>query len=810
MTKLTANQLSTRVDPAAIPFATTADAQPIEGLIGQERAVEAIDFAVSMRQDGYNLFVHGPSGTGKHSLVMERLRQQAEADAVPSDWCYIHNFVQANQPRAMRLPPGRAAPLAEAMRRFVAELRTALPAAFETDDYRARREAIDERLRARQQQAFADVATRAETEGVALVRTPSGMAVAPAKDGEVMAPDAFKALPTEEQERLKAAFERYQKEMEAIIRQLPEWEREHREELRALNRERTMLAVDFRIKAIRNDFLDLTAVQEFLDAVERDVIENAHEFLPQPAQGPEAMMGMMAAAAGGETPSARRYQVNVFVNQTGATGAPVVFLDHPTHQGLVGRIEHLARFGALFTDFNLMKPGALHRANGGYLVLDAQRVLTGGFAWETLKRSLAARKVKVESLEAMLSLTSTVSIEPEPIPLDVKVVLIGAPTIYYLLSELDPDFGKLFKVAADFDDRMERDPTSTALYARMIAATATRSGVRPVDRSGVARTIEHAARVAGDSERLSLGIRHIEDLLREADWHACRAGNSTIDAAAVEQALAAQRRRADRIYRRALDEMRRGTYLVETGGERVGQINGLAVQGLGGFSFGLPSRITARVRMGSGEVIDIEREVALGGPLHSKGVLILSGFLAGRFGATRTMAVGATLVFEQSYGGIDGDSASSAELYALLSALSEVPIRQSIAVTGSVDQRGQVQPIGGVNEKIEGVFDVCAARGLSGEQGVMIPSTNVKNLMLRPDVVDAVAAGRFHVWSVESIDQGIEILTGVPAGAPGATGGWPSGTINRKVSERLARLSERFAEARREPSARGRHERSKG
>ncbi|MGE0724612.1 MAG: AAA family ATPase, partial [Alphaproteobacteria bacterium] len=450
MTRLTPDQLYTRADPAAIPFETSADAPPIEGLIGQQRAVEAIDFAVSMRHDGYNLFVHGPSGTGKHSLVMELLHRQAEADAVPPDWAYVHNFTHANQPRALRLPPGRAAPLAEAMRRFVAELRTALPAAFETDDYRTRREAIDERLRGRQQQAFTDIAARAEGEGVALVRTPTGMAVAPAKDGEVMPPDAFKALPQEEQDRLKAAFERYQKELEGIIRQLPEWEREHREALRALNRERTMLAVDFRIKAIRNEFLDLTQVQEFLDAVEHDVVENAHEFLPQPQQGPEAMMGMMASA-GGEPPSARRYQVNVFVDNAAATGAPVVFLDHPTHQGLVGRIEHLARFGALLTDFNLMKPGALHRANGGYLVLDAQRVLAGGFAWETLKRSLAARKVKVESLEAKLSLTSTVSIEPEPIPLDIKVVLIGQPMIYYLLSELDPDFGKLFKVAADFD-----------------------------------------------------------------------------------------------------------------------------------------------------------------------------------------------------------------------------------------------------------------------------------------------------------------------------------------------------------------------
>ncbi len=806
MAKLNSDQLYARTDPAAIPFETSADAPPLLGPVGQARAVEAIEFAVGMRHDGYNLFVFGAAGTGKHTLIQRLLVDQAAADPVPSDWAYIHNFEQANQPKALRLPAGRGAPLAAGMRRLVQELRASLPATFESDDYRSRREAVDERYKQRQERAFVELSERAQKEDVALVRTPNGLALAPAKDGEVMAPDALKALSQEEQDRLKAAIERFQGELEVIVRKLPEWERAHREEVRQLNRDITRFAVSHLIEDVRKANLDLMSVQEFLDAVERDLMDNAQDFLPSPQpQGPDAMMGMLAAAgqgAGGDPSTGRRYQVNVFVDHTGATGAPIVYEDHPTHPSLVGRIEHQARFGALFTDFNLMKPGALHGANGGYLVLDAYRVLANGFAWESLKRALAARRIKLESLEAMLSMTTTVLLEPEPIPLDVKVVLIGPPHLYYLLKEADPDFGRLFKVGADFDDRMPRDDGNTTLYARLIAANAARAGVRPVDRTGIARLIDHSARMADDSERLSLRVRILDDLMQEADWHACRAGSSTVDAAAVQHAIDAQHRRADRIYRRSLDEMRRGTYLVETTGSVVGQINGLAVQSVGGFSFGLPSRITAKVRLGNGEVVDIEREVDLGGPLHSKGVLILLGFLGSRFGANRRLALSATLVFEQSYGGVDGDSASSTELYALLSALSGIPIRQSIAVTGSVDQRGRVQPIGGVNEKIEGFFDVCAARGLTGEQGVMMPSINVKNLMIRPDVAQAVADGRFHVWSVETIDQGIEILTGVPAGEPDATGNWPAGSVNHAVAQRLARFAQRAEEMRPQPHSR--------
>jgi len=789
---LTPDQLYARSDPASIPYATSDEAPDLEGLVGQDRAVDAILFAIAIRRPGYNLYVLGPSGSGKHSLVNDLLRRRAEQDCVPDDWCYVHNFETPNRPRALRLPPGRAVTFSDSMKRLVVELRASLPAAFESDEYRARREVVDEQYKQRHEAAFVDLQRRAEADGVGIVRTPSGMAVAPARDGEVVPPEEFRKLPEEEQERLKQLLERYQGELEQLVRKIPELERAHREEVTTLNRELTRYAIGHLIEEVRAGFRDLPAVQAYLDAVERDLMDTAHEFLPQPQpQGPEAaMMGMLAGqAGGGDPPSARRYQVNVMVDNGGRAGAPVIYEDHPTHQSLVGRIEHLARFGALITDFNLLRPGALHRANGGYLILDAERLFQSNYTWESLKRALSAEAVKLETLETMLSVSSTVTVEPEPIPLDVKVVLIGDPQLYYVLGAYDSDFEKLFKIAAEFDDRIQRHDGHTALFARLIATVARRIEVRPVDRGGLARIIEHAARLAEDAERLSLQLRRLSDLLAEADHFAAATGQAVIDAHAVQLALDAQVRRADRVYLRIVEEIRRGTYRIDTAGDHVGQINGLVVQGLGGFVFGHPTRITARVSLGSGEVLDIEREVDLGGPLHSKGVLILGGFLGGRFGRERVLSVSATLVFEQSYGGIDGDSASSAELYALLSALSDVPIRQSLAVTGSIDQYGNVQPIGGVNEKIEGFFDVCRARGLTGDQGVLVPAANVKHLMLREDVVEAVRAGQFRIWGVETVDEGIEILTGVPAGVPTRTGHYPHGTINHFVDQRLERLA---------------------
>jgi lon-related putative ATP-dependent protease len=527
-----------------------------------------------------------------------------------------------------------------------------------------------------------------------------------------------------------------------------------------------------------------------LSDVQNDVLDRV-EIFQQPKEGEQpALFGILRRMEPEESPL-RRYEVNVLIDRSADKGAPIVYEDNPSHDNLVGRIEHVAKMGTLVTDFTLIKAGALHRANGGYLVLDALKVLTQPFAWEALKRALRSAEIRAESLGQMLSLVSTVSLEPEPIPLDLKVVLVGQRIFYYLLHAYDPEFGGLFKVVADFEDDMARDPEADSLYARVIATMARSDKLRPLDRGAVARAIEYGARVAGDTEKLSMQMHDLADLLRESDHWAATAGRTVTDAEDVERAIRARQERVGRIRQRLQEEISRGTLLIDTAGERAGQVNGLSVATLGGFSFGMPHRITARVRLGGGKVIDIEREAELGGPIHSKGVLILSGYIAGRYAAKTPLSLAASLVFEQSYGGVEGDSASSAELYALLSALAEAPVRQSLAVTGSVNQHGDVQAIGGVNEKIEGFFDVCASRGLTGEQGVLIPASNVKHLMLKHEVVEAVSAGKFHVYPVTNVDEGIEILTGIPAGQRDALGQFPEGSINGRVERRLAEFADR-------------------
>jgi lon-related putative ATP-dependent protease len=800
--KLPQALLYQRCDTTHLPFTLCSELEAAPGLIGQDRAEDALTFALRMRAKGYNVYALGPSGTGKHSMVEHVLRDKAATDPTPPDWCYVNNFDDAQRPRRLRLPAGRGSALAAAMKGLVEELRAALPAAFERDEYRSRRDAIEHQFRQRTEQAFGALQRHAEEHNIAVVRTPMGLAVAPTQDGKVMAPEAFNELPEAERERIQREIETIQGELEAAMRQTPLWEREHRDAVHALNRETTGVAVAHLIEELRAGYRDLPDVVGYLDAVERDVQENVDDFLTpaappaMPAQGPgQGGMPMPAPLLRDlEDSRFRRYRVNVLVDNAGQQGAPVIHEDNPTHQMLAGRVEHLARFGALITDFNLLVAGALHRANGGYLILDAQKLLTGNFGWASLKRALEAGQIRIETLEQLLSMATTVSLSPEPIPLDVKVVLVGPPLLYYLLRAHDEEFVDLFKIAADFEDQVDRIPETTLLYARLICSMVARAKLRPLDRAGVARVIEQAARLAGDAEKLTTSVRALMDLLRESDQFAADAGKEVVGEAEVQTAIDAQYRRGDRIYRRLQEQIGRQTIRIETDGEQIGQVNGLSVMGLGGLAFGTPARITARVRLGRGEVVDIEREVELGGPLHSKGVLILSGFLGGRFGHARPLSLSASLVFEQSYGGVDGDSASAAELFALLSALAEAPIKQSLAVTGSVDQRGQIQAIGGVNEKIEGFFDACRVTGFTGHQGVVIPASNVKHLMLRRDVVAAAAEGRFAIYPIDTIDQGLELLTGIAAGRLDTAGNYPPGTLNQRVAARLDALAAKAVE----------------
>jgi lon-related putative ATP-dependent protease len=793
---LPADQLLRRCDPSRFGFATTADLPDLDEIVGQDRAVAAVQFAIEMRSEGYDLFALGPAGIGKHTVISQFLSARAAAEPTPSDWVYVHDFAHAERAHAIALPAGRGAVFRDDMARFAGEIRSAVPAAFESETHRRRKGALEDELKSRRDEAIAELERRGHELGVLIVRTPVGVGLAPEKDGEIIGSDEFKKLPEEEQRRRSAALKEIEEELEEVLRRVPGWEREFRQKVRELDRATTRTAVGHLVDELRERYEDLPDVLAHLDAVEGDVVESAGEILASAAQadGEATASGSRPSLPDGDGAVFRRYEVNLLVDRAGTRGAPVVHEVHPTHPNLVGRVEYLARLGALVTDFTLVKAGALHRANGGYLVLDAREVLQQPYAWESLKRAIRSREVRIESLGQALSLISTVSLEPEPIPLDVKVVLVGERLLYYLLCQYDPDFLELFKVQADFDEEIDRAPAVDLLYARLLGTLARKESLRPLDPSAVARVIEHVSRLAGDAEKVSTHMRSVSDLIREADHWATVAGRDVLTAGDVQRAIDERLRRGGRVRELVQERIARGTILIATEGATVGQVNGLSVSQLGEVAFGTPTRITARVRLGRGDVVDIEREVELGGPIHSKGVLILSGFLGGRFGGERPLAFHASLVFEQSYGGVEGDSASLAELCALLSALSGLPVRQSLAVTGSVDQRGDVQAIGGVNEKVEGFFDVCAARGLTGDQGVVIPASNVRDLMLREDVVAAAAAGRFAIHAVATVDEAVELLIGRPAGERDAAGSFPHGTVNGLVDARLADLAERARE----------------
>jgi lon-related putative ATP-dependent protease len=784
--KLTPDALYRRCDPDLFDFDTTADLEDGTGIVGQSRAVASIEFAVGMKDEGYNLFALGPPGTGKQFIVEHFLARDAEKRPTPPDLCYINNFLNPNRPKLLQLRPGSALRLKRDMDALIEEISTALPAAFEGDEYQARLHALQQEFKERHEKRLEELQTRARTMGFTMLQTPTGMVFAPLKEGEVLTQESFNELPKTEKERLDKGIEELQQDRQVILRHLPRWEREARTRIRELNQEITELALGHLIEELRDDYADFPDVLSYLDAVREDLVQHAREFV----QGQDPKLAQAGSNPQEGSPMARRYQINVLIDNTELEGAPVVYEDHPGYENLIGRMEHIAHMGTLLTDFSLIRPGALHRANGGYLLLDARRVLMQPHAWEALKRVLQSRQIKIESLGQALSMISTISLEPEPLPIDVKIILLGDRMIYYLLCQNDPDFGALFKVAADFNDRLKRDAETQRVYARLIGALVRRDELRPFDRGAVSRVIEHSARVVGDAERLSGRISAVKDLLKEANYWSGVAENEIVRATDVDQAINSHVYRVDRVREQLQEEVLRGTINIDTEGARVGQINGLAVLQLGRFSFGKPSRITARIRLGKGEVVDIEREVEMSGPSHSKGVLILSSFLGARYATDHPLSLSASLVFEQSYSGVDGDSASSTELYALLSAISGVPIKQSLAVTGSVNQHGEVQAIGGANEKIEGFFDLCKARGLTGEQGVMIPASNAKHLMLRKDVVEAAAAGQFHVYAVETIDQGIELLTGVPAGERDKAGNFDAGGINDQVQKRLRKMAE--------------------
>jgi lon-related putative ATP-dependent protease len=787
-------------DISAFAFKTTAELPPLTEIIGQPRAVSSVEFGMGIHSDGYNIFAVGPTGTGKASTIHDFLSRQAASRLAPDDWVYVHNFAKPYQPNAIRMPAGKAEEFRKDMEKLVEDLQAAVTQAFDGEEYEKQKREIAQQVSEKQETKLGALSKKAESLSLTMVRTPAGLAFAPkTTEGETMSREVYEALPAEEQKRIDEGLESLNDELQQVMRLVRQDERAGREAMRELDREVTTFAAKHLVREACDKWCEVTEIVGYLEAVLRDVVDNADEFKKSDEETPVMFMGIpMPARQKGEG-AFRKYRINVLVDNSAETGAPVVSESNPVLQNLVGRIDHQAQFGALFTDFNMIKPGALHKANGGFLVLEARDVLLKPYSWDALKRTLKTGEIRVEDVAQQMGFATTATLDPEPIPFKAKIVLIGEPYIYYLLFTQDPDFQELFKVKADFDTVVDRTPENEQLYARFVSHICHLKDLASFSPEGVARVIEHCSRLVEDQRKMTTRFLDVVDLVSEASYWAQLGRQSRrktlVKREHVQKAIDQRIYRSNRVEERVREMIADATVMVDTRGAVVGQINGLSVSSIGDYAFGRPSRITATHRLGEGELIDIEREVDMGGPIHSKGVLILAGYLGAKYASDRPLSLSARLVFEQSYSGVEGDSASSAELYSLLSSLSGVPIQQRFAVTGSVNQRGQVQAIGGVNEKIEGYFAVCQALGLKGDEGVLIPKANVRNLMLSDRVRDAVGKGRFHIFPISTIDEGITVLTGTPAGTLGAKGVYPKGSINRLIVDRLAVLTEKARDA---------------
>lgn len=776
---ISVEQLYRSADLSSLSFETTDDIEPIDGVIGQKRALDAINFGAGIERPGFNLFAVGRSEARMSEVVVNILKRAAADRPPPADWVYVNNFSEAHRPVAIALPAGRAPEFRDAMHDLIDDLKAALPAAFESEEYQTQRGTIEQTFQKQQNEAFAVVRDKASEKGIALLRTPLGFTLVPIRDGEPVPPDEFSAWPEAKRQEFQANMDSLEKDVERIVRQMPRRDKSRREAVRQLNRETVEGAIGHLIDEKKAQFVDNYRIVEHLDRVRADLIDNVATFIGSKTEDMPIPAGLMSDGP------FDRYEVNVLVTQADGHGAPIVDEQHPTLGNLIGSIEHIPRQGALVTNFRLIKAGSIHRANGGYLLIDARNLFAEPFTWPALKRLLRRREIVIEDVSRLVGLSSIVSLEPDPIPLDLKVVLIGDRMLYYLLAALDPELREHFKVLADFDDDIDRSVENEAILARLIASIIKNDQLMPMSRGGVARIIEQAARLAGNAGKLTVLVEEINDILAEADYWARELGLAISSRNAVDRAISERSRRAARIRDRMQEMILDKIALIETEGTRIGQINALSVLEVGGFAFGRPTRISCQVRPGTGRLIDIEREVELGGPIHTKGVLILSGYLSGRYALDTPMSLQASLVFEQSYSGVDGDSASSAELYLLLSTLAELPLRQDLAVTGSVNQHGEIQAIGGVNEKIEGFFDICQSRGLSGSQGVVIPQANVRHLMLREDVVEACAENRFTIYAVATIEDGLALMTGHEPGRRAGDGSYVVGSLNRRVEDRL-------------------------
>jgi lon-related putative ATP-dependent protease len=791
--ELRPEELRRTCDPGLFSFKSTAELTELAEIIGQERATRAIDFGIEMPCQGYNIYALGPSGSGRATVIREFLERKAATGAPPDSWAYVNNFDDPYQPLTLRLPYSAGCAIRDEVDALLEDLGRELPRAFEGDQYQEHYGAIGRKLDEARNAKLQGLEAKMIERGFALLRTPMGLVIAPVLNGEVLSREQYEQLAPEKKSELEKYRPGLQDELEKTLREVRSLEREAREQLRKLDQDTASFTIGHHFEGLRKKHADVGGLTSFLDAVHNDIISKVEQFKKSSPSGDDGSVGIEGGPFAfmsrfGRSPF-DRYRVNLIVDNGQVSGAPVIQESNPTYQNLVGRIEHRAEFGTLVTDYSAIKAGALHRANGGYLILEILDLLRNPLAWDGLKRALRNSEIRIEELSQQLGLIATASLAPEPIPLDVKVVLIGDPTTYYLLYNLDEDFRELFKVKADFAADMEWSSENLEKVALFVHDRCEEGKLRHFELGAVAKVVEYAARMVEDQEKLTTRFSLIKDVIHEASYWAGHNGRELVTSEDVQQAIQEKVYRASQIEERIREQIDKGLIMVDTEGEVVGQVNGLSVIDLGDYYFGKPSRITAQTFMGRDGVINIEREAKLSGSIHDKGVMILSGYLGGKYAQDRPLSLSASICFEQSYGSVDGDSASSTELYALMSRLSGLAIKQGIAVTGSVNQRGEVQAVGGVTQKVEGFYDVCRIKGASAGQGVILPEQNVKNLMLRDDVIEAVREGTFHLYSVETIDDGISILTGRDAGERQEDGTYPERTVNYLVNEQLKGLA---------------------
>jgi len=783
------HELRAQVDPESLSFENTASLEPPkERLLGQLRASDAIKFGMGMKENNYHIFIAGPSKAGLTYAARTYLEEQAKKEPTPPDWCYVHNFKESDKPKALKISAGMGKELKKDMQELLNTLQTKIPEVFDSDDYRAKDSELQHAFERHRRDIIEGLSREAREEGFTLQVSQVGMVIIPAtKDGQPLSQEQLAQLSDEDKQTLKDKSEELQEKMKEAVGKIRDLEAEFKKRQEQLKSNIALFVVGQQMESYIQKYKEESAVTEYLKMAQEDMVQNIDDFIKKP-EGPQQQLIHLPVPS--REPTFRKYDINVLVDHSETEGAPVVIESNPIYPNLFGTIERQALFGALFTDFTMIKPGVLHKANGGYLVMKALDLLRWYISYDALKRALRDQEIRVEDLGELYGLFSTRTIRPEPVPLNIKIVLTGDPYLFELLHFYDDRFQKLFKVKAHMDDRMDRKDESTLQLAQMLGSFCSEQRIRHLDRTGVARVLEYSMERTEDREKLTLELGDVSDLIREANYFAGLDEKEFIQQNHVEEAIQKRIFRSNLWEERIRELVEKDIFWIETDGHKVGQINGVSILMTSDHEFGKPNRITATVSVGREGVVAIERESKMSGNIHTKGVMILTSFLKERFAHNKPLSLSATLCFEQSYGLVEGDSASSTELFALLSAMARVPIYQGIAVTGSVSQKGEIQAVGGVTRKVEAFFDICKHKGLSGHQGVIIPEKNVRNLMLKQEAIDSVKAGQFHVWPISTVEQGIEILTGMEAGTLQPDGTYPEGTLFRKVDERFLEIAE--------------------